>query len=399
MITEDSIPAGWEMKQVGDVANVEYGDSLPKKDRNEGTVPVYGSGGVSSYHDEASKTGPAIILGRKGSVNNVSFVTGPFCSIDTTFVVTVGDQVLPRYLYYFFESYDLESLDASAAIPSLRKGDVVEIEVPLPPVEEQERIVATLDTAFDALDTVDELQAWFDEQSGEFVDSVLHHAFNPCPDNKNNTPDHWEIETVSDVGEVITGGTPRRSEDSYYGGDIPWLRISDIDGRYVEDSDEYLTEKGLDAGTATLLEPGAVILSTRATIGEVAIAADPVSTNQGFKSVEPDRETVLPEYLAYYFTSIKNELERLGRGATYAEVNKSQLADVEVPIPPITEQNQIVSMLDDAFAVFDSLDVLDSQFTDRQNELRETILHHAFKGEIQDSGVDENIRDVTTPTT
>jgi type I restriction enzyme M protein len=130
-----------EIKSVGDIADVVYGDGLPKDDREGGDIPVYGSGGVTGFHNEPLEKSTSVILGRKGSINKVHYVEEPFWAIDTTFYVKAGDGVEPKYLYYFFEMYDLSQLDTSSTIPSLRKGDIVDIKIPVPTLREQRAVV------------------------------------------------------------------------------------------------------------------------------------------------------------------------------------------------------------------------------------------------------------------
>lgn len=99
----------------------------------------------------------------------------------------------------------------------------------------------------------------------------------------------------------------------------------------------------MENSSAQLLPKGCVIVSTRATIGEVTVAKKEVATNQGFKSVHPKKAE--SDYIAYYLTLITDELENLGRTTTYPEVNKTQFSNIEVPLPPIHEQKEIVQKL------------------------------------------------------
>jgi len=199
--------------------------------------------------------------------------------------------------------------------------------------------------------------------------------------SESDIPDGWNIKSIKDVGEVITGGTPRRSNESYYGGDIPWLRISDLNGLYVKDSDEYITEKGLNESSATLLNKGSVILSTRATIGEVAIAEEKVSTNQGFKSIDINENIITSRYLAYLLIYYRDYLNSLGRGATYPEITKSQLCDVKIPVPPLDEQERIVSYIERELNWVEELEKSTSLLREYFTEYKKSLLNTVFSGE------------------
>ncbi|MFC6837225.1 restriction endonuclease subunit S [Halomarina ordinaria] len=165
--------------------------------------------------------------------------------------------------------------------------------------------------------------------------------------NWEQVPDHWESKKLSEIGEIYSGGTPDRDNPNYFGGDIPWLRLKDAKQFYVSTSDEKITQEGLENSSAQLLPEGSVIVSTRATIGEVTIAKRQVTTNQGFKAVYPQKAD--SEFVAYFLSSITDELENLGRTTTYPEVNKTQFSNIEIPLPSISEQRAIVKKLNSIF--------------------------------------------------
>lgn len=117
--------------------------------------------------------------------------------------------------------------------------------------------------------------------------------------------------------------------------------------KYISTTEETLTNLGLQKSSAKLLPVGAVIVSTRATIGESAITKTELCTNQGFKSIICDQNKVLPEYLYYYFKSIRHILESKSKSTTYAEINKTNLESIEVPVPPISIQVKIIKKLEE----------------------------------------------------
>jgi len=170
-------------------------------------------------------------------------------------------------------------------------------------------------------------------------------------DELRELPVGWKWKKIKDVcSKIITGGTPKRSIDDYFGGDIVWLRLADVhDKKYVYQSEEYITEKGLNKSSAKIIPENSVILSTRATIGEVVIAGKKVTTNQGFKSFVCGEE-LLPEYLYYYFLGNTNEIKQLGSRTTYPEVSKTSISNLQIPVPSLEEQKKIVSKLNELFS-------------------------------------------------
>jgi len=162
-------------------------------------------------------------------------------------------------------------------------------------------------------------------------------------------PKGWEIKELGNKEyflDIIGGGTPSRKNSSYYGGNIPWVRLGDMKVKYLENTSERLTADGLKKLGDRMIPKGAVILSTRATIGAVAISKVDLCTNQGFKSIVCNEEKILPEYLYYFFKSIKQFLITKGNTTTFPEVNKTTLMSITVPVPPTKIQKKIVQKLD-----------------------------------------------------
>jgi type I restriction enzyme S subunit len=159
---------------------------------------------------------------------------------------------------------------------------------------------------------------------------------------------------LSDVAKVISGSTPDTNRPEYWKGVIPWLTPADLnDGHnwYVFDTSRKITEDGLKSCSTQLLPQGTVLLTSRAPIGKVAIAGIPLCTNQGFKNLICDENQLHPEYLYYYLRGKKDFLNSLGRGATFKEISKAIVQNIEIPLPPLDEQKRIAAILDKADAV------------------------------------------------
>ncbi len=163
-----------------------------------------------------------------------------------------------------------------------------------------------------------------------------------------NLPEHWKVARLGAVAEIIKGGTPSRSVERYFQGDIAWAIPSDItaldSALYIHDTASHISEEGLSKSAAKLLPSGTVLLTSRATIGETAISTIPMATNQGFSNFICNDET-LNVYLAYYLRHIKQKLNVLASGSTFKEVTKGTLLNVEIPLPPLPEQRAITHVL------------------------------------------------------
>jgi len=122
------IPKGWDVKRIGDMIELAYGKALKSTDRQEGSVPVYGSGGITGYHNEALVPHGAIIVGRKGTVGSLYWEDEPFFPIDTTFYVK--PKVVPMtYCFYAMQTLELEKMNTDAAVPGLNRENVYRLEL------------------------------------------------------------------------------------------------------------------------------------------------------------------------------------------------------------------------------------------------------------------------------
>ena len=157
----------------------------------------------------------------------------------------------------------------------------------------------------------------------------------------------WKTYKLSEIGTVVGGATPSTSVSSYYGGDIPWLTpkdLSNFQDRYIEKGERNITQEGLDSCSAQLLPANTVLFSSRAPIGYVAIAKNPIATNQGFKSIIPN-EKVDSLFLYYILKYNKDRIEAMGSGTTFKEVSGAVMKNVEISLPGLEEQRRIAGIL------------------------------------------------------
>ena len=152
---------------------------------------------------------------------------------------------------------------------------------------------------------------------------------------------------ISDIGEVVGGGTPSTANSDFWGGDIPWISPKDLTGYksvYISHGESFLTKTGLKSGTK-LLPKDTVLFSSRAPIGYVAIASNPICTNQGFKSIICNKEIINPLFLYYYIKGNLDYIKLFGTGATFPEISGAAMRKIKVQIPTLPTQQKIASIL------------------------------------------------------
>ncbi len=158
----------------------------------------------------------------------------------------------------------------------------------------------------------------------------------------------WKECTLAELGEIVGGATPSTKDESNYGGEIAWITpkdLSTLKGRFVAYGERNITEKGLNSCSTQMMPANAVLFSSRAPIGYVAIAANPVCTNQGFKSIVANDDNA-PMFLYYLLKHNKNAIEAMGSGTTFKEVSGNTMRSIRVRVPVSkTEQQRIASVL------------------------------------------------------
>lgn len=167
-------------------------------------------------------------------------------------------------------------------------------------------------------------------------------------------PDSWIFVRLKHLGTVIGGGTPKTTTPSYWDGNIPWLTPADLSGytaMYVSSGERKITQVGLNSSSAQLMPKGTVLYSSRAPIGYVAIATNPIATNQGFKSVVPYNFS-MSEYLYFCLKARTSDIEQRATGTTFKEISGSAMAETIIPLPPIAEQQRIVHSLQTSIGKF-----------------------------------------------
>ena len=158
---------------------------------------------------------------------------------------------------------------------------------------------------------------------------------------------------LGELCDIVSGGTPSRSKTEYWNeGTIPWIKISNIKGKYVNEADEFITQRGLDKSSAKLLAKGTVLYSIFATLGEVGILGIDACTNQAIAGIAiKDVSKLNTDYLYYYLKSKKYYVNNIGRGVAQNNINMSILRNFEVPLPELCKQKEIVAILDMALNI------------------------------------------------
>ena len=358
---EHALPDGWQRVRLGDVLKLEYGVSLPDRNRSPGQIPVIGSAGLVGYHDRATNDGPGIVIGRKGSIGSVTWVAKDFVPIDTTyFAVPEKGKVDLRWTFHFLNREDLSKLNRATGIPGLNRDDVYALNRPIPPLAEQRAIAAVLDSIDDAIEGAEAVIAATDGLRDALLHDLLtrglpgqHTEFRDVP-GLGTIPADWEVVRLGDVGEWYSGGTPSKSRPDYWSGSLPWVSPKDMKVRELRTLADYISEEGAGAGSRTV-PPETVLVVVR---GMILAKSFPLAITRVQCAFNQDMRALIcgdgfdAEYVLSALEWRRPVLLNLPTPSTHGtmRVVSEDLYNVNIPVPSLQEQIAIRQIIAEAAA-------------------------------------------------
>ena len=312
-----------------------------------------------------------------------------------------SEDINNKYLYNYLTSPStLDYLQTiaegrSGTFPQITFSELKSMEINLPPLEQQEKIADILSSLDNKIELNNEMnktledmaqsifKRWFIDfefpnengqpyksSGGEMVESELVMI-----------PKGWEVKTIADIGEVISGGTPSTKNEDYYGGDISWITPKDLSGynrKFISKGERSITELGLQKSSAKLLPKGTVLFSSRAPIGYVAIAEQEVCTNQGFKSIVCNAEIMNNNYVYYFLKFNKENIENVSSGSTFKEISGTHMKNFKIIVP----EKCILDNFNKLITSYDKLLNKSYKEIDDLTEIKNILLPKLMNGEI-----------------
>ena len=160
----------------------------------------------------------------------------------------------------------------------------------------------------------------------------------------------WRTERLGDVCQIIGGGTPSKANTSFYSGDIPWATVRDMRADLLSETEFKITKEAVKKSSTNIIPKDNVIIATRVGLGKVCLAQQDTAINQDLRGVVPnDYKKLSVKYLYSWFKSVSHKVVEEGTGATVQGVKLPFIKSLQIPIPPIDEQQRIVAILDQAF--------------------------------------------------
>ena len=222
---------------------------------------------------------------------------------------------------------------------TLNQSDFEDIELPIPPLAEQLRVIEVASTWERAIEATEAVIAAKRRRNTALLARLIG-------DYQLN-PGSWRRQELGTLARIVSGATPSTASSDFWDGTIPWCTPTDLSGltgRTISTTERMITERGLQSCAAEILPTHSVILCSRASVGECAVNLTPMATNQGCKSLVPSY--LLDIWFAYHLVrTLKRTLQRLSAGSTFLEFPKSAIEALVVAIPNVAEQRRIALVL------------------------------------------------------
>ncbi|HEH4983480.1 TPA: restriction endonuclease subunit S [Campylobacter coli] len=401
-----NLQQGWEVKKLGDIAEIQIGKTPSRNniDFFQGeniwlSIRDLKSKFVSSSSEKISneaisKTNMKVVpkgtllMSFKLTLGKTAFTECDLYTNEAIAAIFIKNKNINKYfLDYVLKFTDLEKyVDNAVKGKTLNKQKLKQIEIPLPPLKEQERIVGILDESFAKIDESIKILEQDLLNLDELMQSALQKAFNPLKDNTKENyklPQGWEWKSLGEIGEIITGTTPSKNNPNFYGNEYPLFKPSDLNGdMIIKYASDNLSKLGFD-NARNLPKDTILVVCIGASIGKVGLSGVNGSCNQQINAIIPN-SAFTSKYLFFvclsnYFQTI---LKKNASQTTLPIINKTEFSKLQIPLPPLKEQEQIASHLDELSSHVKNLKQnYQAQIKDLQ-ELKKSLLDKAFKGNL-----------------
>jgi len=393
---EQDVPNGWCKTALSEIITLLSGRDLQPTQYNsfeKGIPYITGASNIDNNTIIINRwtTAPITISHKgdllitcKGTIGKLAFNSVGDLHIARQFMsLQFIEPLVSKYLFYCLEERisAIKQMD-NGLIPGIDRSIILNQIIQLPPLAEQYRIVAEIERWFALIDTIEKskegLETAIKQTKSKILDLAIHgklvpqdpkdepaseqlRRINPkaqitC-DNGHyaQLPKGWSICELMDVAKIVTGSTPSKSNLSYYGGNFPLYKPSDLDaGRHTNTASGYLTTKGRDV--SRIIPPNSIAICCIGSIGKVGYIEQEGTTNQQINTAIPSL-AIFPDYLYHLCTStyFQNSLMEKSSAVTISIVNKSKMEHIKIPLPPKEEQARIVVAIDNLFNALDAV--------------------------------------------
>lgn len=400
------LPTGWELKKLGEIGTFIRGVTYNKNDlltqSNHESITLLRANNIQAsldlndlqflpknvVKDKLIQDGDILFCMSSGSKDLVgknillygltNFSFGAFCSIFRNSSINVYIEYVSYVLKSSIFKEKILDLSNGANINNLKNSDLQNLEIPLPPLNEQKQLVSLLDTLFAKIDRSIELLS----ENITAADALLPSALNTV---LGELGEQWETKKLGDIATVGTGVTPLKSKHEYYeNGTINWITSKATNNDFVLEAEQKISEVATKECRLKIYSKGTLIVAlygqgkTRGQVSELMIDS---TINQAIAAIFVNKENST-SFIKYFLKKSYLELREKASGGTQDNLNLSIIKSIEIPLPPLDIQTQTVEYLDTIRTKVEILKRVQNDKIANLKALKASILDRAFKGEL-----------------
>lgn len=391
------VPAEWEVTPIKKIAQLKNGRDTSDGEKHAGNYPVYSSAGLFGLTNDYLAEGPSVMFGRKGTIDKPFLIeSGKFWHVDTVFRSEINCRLVsPKMFFYIAKTIDYKYLVDGAAVPSMTQTKIHNWKIVLPSLETQHQIVNFLDAETAHIDAgianMKSLITLLTEKRAALISEVITRGI-PGEHSEfkdsgvawlGEIPAEWGVKKLTSFATLKGGGTPNTNDISLWDGEITWVTPKDFTSsstEYLVTSERTISEAGLKT-ISGLIPEGAVLMTCRAPVGNVAIAGKELAMNQGYIAAIPS-EIMDNRFLYFALVASKEEMQSHSKGGTFQEISRSRMGLVRFPVPPRKDQKKMVKFLDKETTQIDLAIENAKSLIELMKEKRQVLISDVVTGKI-----------------
>ena len=363
---EEQYQADVDVKTLGEVCELQNGKRIVKEKVDKGEYPVLGGGGFTSFYTNVySREGKTCKISREGmSLHNcVMLLNEKYYLNSQAFTIKSKNEniLINEYLWYYLDNNkdQVFKCGRGTAQKAIDIDDFKSIKIPMPTLDKQKEIINYLDFIYNKANKTSADKIYELKQLNEF-----------CM-NKQKSFGENVVKILGEVCKFDIGGTPLRGNKEYYeNGNNLWASVRELNGGYIYDTKEKITELGVQNSSVKLFAKDTILFSFKLSIGKTAIVGNPLYTNEAIAGIlSKDNNLLNNKYLYYYLTI--NDFTKLGSGIIGSgSLNKKSLEQIKILIPSIERQKEIVEYCENNVSLIKQLE---KEIENNKNEAQQFI--------------------------
>ena len=375
---------GWEYIALSSVCKVQNGFAFNSKLFNESNngLPLIRIRDIKRGYsltytaeicsDEFFVEDGDMLIGMDGDFNIGEWKGGHALLNQRVCKLIPSEKIMAKFIFYFIPEalQRINDKTAFSTVKHLSSKQVNAILLPNLPLSEQQSIVDYLDSAFAKIDAMKANAEKALNEAKALFQASLKEMLEP--------KEGWEYKELGKVCDIVGGGTPDTKNKEYWRGHIPWATVSDMNCDIIKSTGYYITEKGLNESSSRIIKKGEIIIATRVGLGKVCKLAVDTAINQDLKGVIPKDNSILRDFIFYYFKHKAKYIVDNGIGATVKGVKIKFIEGLSFAFPSLSEQQSIVATLDSLKSKVDRLQENYEKISQECDALKQSILRQVF---------------------